>query len=116
MVCPKCNSEVSGTTKFCPECGWDLREKGSNAAWIAATQEKIKDARHTATAFTTGMVGFMILAGVFPILHFGLGMPMDSTMWVLTTVCIIVAILCVVGHVHYDDKAKELITRLERGR
>ena len=113
-TCPNCQSQVSETAKFCSECGVGLIPGARDAAWIAATQEKIKRAKENDLFYTIfGVFGAAVAISIPLVISYVLRFRMDLVTWLLTTAGILFFIGGYLGTWYNNRKVKELIKLLE---
>ncbi len=115
-TCPVCHQQVSGTAKFCPECGSQLNTVASDSAWIAAMQAKIKHAKENDLSYTIfAALGAVVAIAIPFVIRFILLFRMETIGWLLTAAGILLFIGGYAGIWFDDRKVKALIKELEQG-
>ncbi len=115
--CPVCGSGVTETAKFCSECGINLAPGAPDWAWIAAMQERIKQAKSNDLAYTIfAAVGAIAAIAIPFIVRFILLYTMDAVSWLLTGVGLAFFVGGYIGTMYDDRKVKQLTRELEEGR
>jgi hypothetical protein len=127
VACPKCHCQVLETAKFCPECGNQLSKGSSDVAWIAAMQEKIKDARNATKWCLAGIFGFLVLSMVCFVTPSSIGLwaklnnykePPNNDwtfFWFMGGILVVIAIICGLVLYQQSKKVDRLIDQLEKG-
>jgi uncharacterized membrane protein HdeD (DUF308 family) len=99
--------------KFCPECGNQFFSGASDPAWIAAMQERIKDAKHNQTFSFFIFISGIILCGAGVIIY--LNFVQDILFVVVAFVGILISIVGVIESLNFSKKAGNIINQLGKG-
>ena len=119
-TCPKCHTQVTDTTNFCPECGEELAKATSNSAWIAAMQERIKEARHKrSVSKTNSILGIFVAVGIGGAI-FSSSAGISGTLVIVLWICgisgVLICIVSIVRQSSHDDNVKKLTDQLAKGK
>ena len=108
--CSKCHQQVTDTIKYCPNCGApvveQLSKEISGQAWIAATQEKIRDTNRATSNYRLSTFGSILLAVVCLIY--------DPVRW-LSVVFFFAFIGFGFAYLRSRKKKLQLVNQLEKG-